>query len=93
MRKPNRQVQRTRRLLLEAAERLLRLGGPDSVTHLRVAEEAGVSRATVYRHWPERVDMLTDMLVAGNALPALPAQLEGPIRDRIRAALRATAGP
>lgn len=93
MRKPNRQVQRTRRLLLEAAERLLQQGGPDSVTHLRVAEEAGVSRATVYRHWPERVDLLTDLLVAGNALPALPPQLEGPVRDRIRAALQMTAGP
>ena len=32
-------------------------------THLRVAEEAGVGRATMYRHWPSVEDLLTDVLV------------------------------
>jgi AcrR family transcriptional regulator len=93
MLKPNRQVQRTHRLLLEAAGRLFSEKGPDEVTHLRVAEEAGVSRATVYRHWPERVDMLTEVLATGNALPSLPASFEGSVRQRVGEALRRTAGP
>jgi len=37
--------------------------GWHAVTHLRVAEEAGVGRATMYRHWPTVEDLLTDVLV------------------------------
>jgi len=32
--------------------------GPDAITHARVAEAAAVSRTTVYKHYPERSDLL-----------------------------------
>jgi AcrR family transcriptional regulator len=43
---------RSKIAMLAAARRLLVTQGWDSVTHARVAEAAGVGRATVYRHWP-----------------------------------------
>jgi len=56
-------VARTRTAVLEAGARLLFTDGWHAVTHLRVAEEAGVGRATIYRHWPTVEDLLTDVLV------------------------------
>ncbi len=56
-------VVRTRGAVLEAGARLLFTEGWHAVTHLRVAEEAGVGRATMYRHWPTVEDLLTDVLV------------------------------
>lgn len=68
----NRQVARTRKLMLDAAIRLFADEGPEAVTHLRVAEAAGVARATVYRHWQDRTDLMVDTLVAGG-IPNIPA--------------------
>lgn len=48
--------------MIDAAGRLLRRGGIEEVTHLSVAVEAGVGRATVYRHWPRQTDLLMDAL-------------------------------
>lgn len=56
-------VVRTRAVVLEAGARLLFTEGWHAVTHLRVAEEAGVGRATMYRHWPTVEDLLADVLV------------------------------
>ncbi|MBT7004263.1 MAG: TetR/AcrR family transcriptional regulator [Chloroflexi bacterium] len=56
-------VVRTRAVVLEAGARLLFTDGWHAVTHLRVAEEAGVGRATMYRHWPTVEDLLADVLV------------------------------
>ena len=56
-------VLRTRAAVLEAGARLLFTDGWHAVTHLRVAEEAGVGRATMYRHWPTVEDLLVDVLV------------------------------
>lgn len=56
-------VIRTREAVLEAGARLLFTEGWLAVTHLRVAEEAGVGRATMYRHWPSVEDLLADVLI------------------------------
>ncbi len=53
-------VTRTRNDVLGAAVRILVEHGWDEVTHARVAKEAGYSRATVYAHWPDRIDLLRD---------------------------------
>lgn len=58
------QVERTRTAVLSAASDLLYRYGPDAVTHQRVAEESRVGRATIYRHWPEREDLLIDVLMS-----------------------------
>ncbi|MFT4657403.1 MAG: AcrR family transcriptional regulator [Candidatus Aldehydirespiratoraceae bacterium] len=49
---------RTRQRIGAAVYRLLIEEGWDAVTHQRVAEEAGCGRYTVYRHFPERTDLL-----------------------------------
>lgn len=48
--------------MIDAAVRLLRRGGVEAVTHQAVAAEAGVGRATVYRHWPSLTNLLIDAL-------------------------------
>lgn len=57
-------VERTRERVLETARRLLVEEGPDAVTALRISEETGIARTTIYRHWPEREDLLRDTLAA-----------------------------
>jgi len=53
-------VVRTRNDVLPVAVRVLVDEGWEAVTPSRVAKEAGYSRATVYAHWPERMDLLRD---------------------------------
>lgn len=84
----NPQVQRTRSLMLDAARELLREHGPAAVTHLRVAEASGVARATVYRHWPDRVDILLDLLRRGAVLHLAPPPADLPIAERVAGVLR-----
>lgn len=87
----NPQVQRTHQLMLDAAGDLLAANGPEAVTHLRVAEVAGVSRATVYRHWPERADILLDLLRRSADGHPSPPPPDLSITDRVSALLRAFA--
>jgi AcrR family transcriptional regulator len=79
-------VGRTRQAVLEAAMMLLRTEGPAAVTHGRVAEAAGVGRATVYRHWPEQGDLLHDA-VAGKAAELLVPPRDRPARERLELVL------
>lgn len=56
-------VARTRAAVRAAVRSLVQQSGFEAVTHQRVAEVAGVGRASVYRHWPDRVDLLVDALI------------------------------
>ena len=53
-------VRRTRKDVLRAALDVLIDEGRDAVTHQRLAQVAGYSRATLYKHWPTRADLLRD---------------------------------
>jgi AcrR family transcriptional regulator len=53
-------VVRTRNDVLRAALDVLIDEGRDAVTHQRLAQVAGYSRATLYKHWPTRADLLRD---------------------------------
>jgi AcrR family transcriptional regulator len=55
-------VERTRQVALDSAKRLLREEGWDALTHVRLAAASGISRMTLYRHWPTRLDLLRDTL-------------------------------
>jgi AcrR family transcriptional regulator len=55
-------VERSRAAILAGALAVLYEEGWDAVTQERVAAEAGVGRATVYRHWPDRVTLLIDII-------------------------------
>ena len=67
---------RSRQAILAAAHDLLTREGPGAITHQRVAQQAGVGRATVYRHWAAPQDLLRDVLYTAElpffATPALP---------------------
>lgn len=58
--RPDPRAERSRAAALAAARRLLLAEGRDGVTPSRVAEVAGVGRATVYRHWPDPLALLVE---------------------------------
>ena len=55
-------VRRTRDAVLGAARQVLREEGWEHVTIRRVAERSGYARTTLYRHWPQRLDLLRDLI-------------------------------
>jgi AcrR family transcriptional regulator len=56
-------VARTRRDVLSAAREVLLEDGWECVTVSRVAERSGYARTTLYRHWPQRLDLLRDLII------------------------------
>ncbi len=68
---PDRRVQRTRDLLLDALARLLMERGYEQITIQHILDRAGVGRATFYTHFDSKLDLLVcsigrlrDMLAA-----------------------------
>lgn len=55
-------VVRTREAVREAVRSLVQQAGFEAVSHQQVAEAAGIGRATVYRHWPNRTDLLLEVV-------------------------------
>jgi AcrR family transcriptional regulator len=80
---------RSREAILHAARQLLLEKGPTGVTHVQVAERAGVGRATVYRHWP-RTELLLVEAMATVAMPFFDDPTV-PTRDWLRRELTAMA--
>jgi len=70
---------RSREAIVTAAREVLVAHGPGAVTHARVAEQAGIARATVYRHWP-RTDQLLAAAMATVPMPFFAAPAT-PTRD------------
>src|SRR3954462_11174851 len=77
---------RSREAILVAARRLLSSDGPAAITHQRVSQEAGVGRATVYRHWPRSEQLLLDVMADAD-LP-LFKDPETPVRPWLHRQLR-----
>src|SRR5256712_10120296 len=75
---------RSREAILAAAFDLLTREGPGAITHQRVAQQAGVGRATVYRHWAAAEDLLRDVLYTAE----LPFFATLPLRSWLHAELR-----
>jgi AcrR family transcriptional regulator len=57
-------VERTRRHVLAVARELLPEVGPAGLTYSLLA---GVTRQTLYRHWPARAALLVDLILTGNS--------------------------
>lgn len=80
---------RTRRAILDSAQELLQRDR--EVSHAEIARAAGVGRASVYRHFPEREDIVVALLgeMVGRLEETAAAQ-EGGISlvDLLRAAAR-----
>jgi AcrR family transcriptional regulator len=62
----NPRVQSTRDRILTAARDLLAETGPAGLTYSLLADRAGVTRQTVYRHWPARSGLLVDLILEGS---------------------------
>ena len=77
---------RSREAIIAAVLAILEEDGPGGITHLRVAERAGVGRATVYRHWPNPADLLEEV-VERVPVPFLD-QPGDTLRARLRSSLR-----
>lgn len=77
-------AQRNRVAILEAATRLFQTS--DSASIVEVADAAGVTRTTVYRHFPDREALLDALLVhvARTTVPTLLDELErAPLPDAL----------
>lgn len=74
-------IERTKELVVAAALELLGEDGPEAVTHQRVAQRAGIGRATVYRHWPNRQSLMLDALEAFSLSIAAPEGM--PVRESL----------
>lgn len=61
----NPRVRRTRARVPAVARDLLPGVGPAGLTYALPAERAGVTRQTLYRHWPTRANLLPDLLLEG----------------------------
>src|SRR6201996_1690263 len=61
----NRRVQSTRDRILAAARALLAEVGPAGLTYSLLAERAGVTRQTLYRHWPARPALPLSLILEG----------------------------
>src|SRR3954470_21469204 len=64
-------AQHTRERIVTAVRELLREGRFHESTVEQVAERAGVSRATVYQHFPSRLDLVDTICDTFAAHPAL----------------------
>ena len=85
-------VTRTREEVHGTVLRLLAADGPAAVTHARVVEESSVSRATLYRHWPDRTSLLVDAIAAVRPdfdLGEPTGDLRADLRDFLRAGAKA----
>ncbi|KAA0022276.1 TetR/AcrR family transcriptional regulator [Antrihabitans cavernicola] len=54
-------VVRTRSDVIKAAMQVLMDEGLEAVTHSRIAQVAGYSKATLYSHWPTRAHLIRDV--------------------------------
>lgn len=81
--------ERTRRAVFHAVLDLIVEAGPEGVTHTAVATRARVGRATLYRHWPDRDQLIAEALAEQRA--ALAVELSGDFRTDVRALMRRVA--
>lgn len=83
-------VARTRAAVLDVAVDLLIHGGTSAVTIEAIVSRSGVARSTIYRHWPRRIDLVSDTF--RRLIPPLPdPPTDGDVGARLRAVLRVLA--
>ncbi len=57
-------IEHTRRVVLEAAVEVIADRGFNGATIDAIAQRCGVARSTIYRHWPERMELLLEAVTA-----------------------------
>ena len=83
-------VERSRRLICEAAVEELAEVGYGAMTIESIARRAGVGKATIYRHWSGKLDLVESALDLLDDDADVPA--DGTVRERIGAVLTWLAG-
>lgn len=79
-------IRRTRNAVLPATLSVLAERGFADFTMEGVAEAAGVSKSTLYRHWPTKLSLLSEALEELNVQPDVELDVapdDGPARMRI----------
>jgi AcrR family transcriptional regulator len=76
------------RAVLAAANRLLEQSGFHNLSVEAIAAEAGVSKATIYRWWPNKAAVVMDAFLAATG-PQLTFPPDLPARESVRAQMRA----
>jgi AcrR family transcriptional regulator len=90
-RRPGRpRSERADRAIIEAALSLFAESGPDGLCIERVAARAGVGKATIYRRWPGKEDLLLDAITA--LKEPLPEPAGRSVREDLVALLEAMCG-
>lgn len=79
-------IVRTRHDVLQAAVDIVITDGLDGVTQPNVARRAGYSKATVYTHWPDRLDLIRDAFAMLGEMPH--HELVGDLRSDLIGELR-----
>jgi AcrR family transcriptional regulator len=83
-------IERSRRVILEAALEELGVVGYGALTIESVAARAGVGKSTIYRHWPGKLALVEDAFRTLKAQALVPEA--GAVRDRVIAFLEQIAG-
>jgi TetR/AcrR family transcriptional regulator of autoinduction and epiphytic fitness len=86
---PDPRIERSRRAILQATLDELGEVGYGAMSIESIAARAGVGKATVYRHWRGKLDLLESALHTVKQDIEIPA--EGSVRERITAFLHALA--
>ena len=79
--------ERAKRAILEAAGELLDHNGFAGVTVEAIAVRAGVSKATIYRWWPNKAAVITDSFLELTA-PEIDFVETGSVREDLRLQMR-----
>lgn len=82
-------IERTKRVVLEATADVIGEVGFGRATIESIAERSGVARSTIYRHWPERADLLLEAVSRRVALPEMTSS--GDLRTDLLALTSAVA--
>lgn len=70
----------TRALALDAALKILVEEGVLAVTHGSVSKATGISRSTLYRHWPETEQLRNNAFKRAAEPPKIAPKTDGPLR-------------
>lgn len=72
-------LEHTRRNALDAALSIFQEDGILAVTHSTVGAKTGISRSTLYRHWPKVGDLHKDAIMRAASPPFIAPRTNGPL--------------
>lgn len=85
MEKPNDpRLDMTRKHSLRAALALLQKEGVLAVTHAAISRETGISRSTLYRHWPKLEDLRNAVFARAATAEVEERPINGPLKTDLK---------